>query len=226
MYDPYQASFPWRDYIPNYDGEQIYNEQACDEQVRDDSVDNIISDIFKGAAFGSVDVGGGGRGIFRDFVEFLESNASGIANEDDDAELRILLNTGSVHDVRKEMEDAELVVQHLCLNRQNLAEELIIVEDYLAKMGLVEKMAEVGARKQVLDGNLKKARKWLLALQTRHRELLVRVDNDFRTGGRNSAKEKYVSHRVKYRGSNRVKYRSYSKLWNRFKDIVSFTIHP
>ena len=210
MYDPYQVSFHWRD------GEQVYDEHVSDKGG--DSVDKIISDVFKGAAFGAMSVGDGGRGIFRDFVAFLERTENDVKNEDYDAELRILLDTGSAQDVRREMEDAEYVVQQLDLNRLNLAEELIIVESYLAKMGLAQKVAEVEARKRVVDGNLQEARKWLSALQKRHKELLVRVDNDFCTGGYSGTKAKYVSHRVKYG--------SYRKLWNRFREMVSFTSHP
>jgi hypothetical protein len=117
--------------MPKHDDEQVYDEQVYD--TGGDSFDKILSDIFKGAAVGAA---GGGRGIFRDFVDFLESNVSSSARDDDDAELRRLLDTGSVEDVGKEMDDAELMVEQLELNRRKLADELVILEACLTKMGL------------------------------------------------------------------------------------------
>jgi hypothetical protein len=189
-YNPYQVPTDWQDYVYNpfhvstdwqefgfmfkYDGQQVDDKQVYDESG--DSFDKIISDIFEGAAVGAARGAGSGRGIFRDFVECLESNVNGYAKEVDIVKLRTLLNTGSVEDVGKEMDDAELLVQQMDLKRRNLANELVILRAHLTKMGLVEKVAEVEARKQVVDGNLKNARKWLLALQMRHKELLVRGD--------------------------------------------------
>jgi hypothetical protein len=171
-------------------GKQVHDKQVHDKQVHDkqvydkgsDSFDKIISDLFEGATVGAARVVGG-KGIFRDFVELLESNVSGSAKEVDNVKLRTLLKTGSVEDVGKEMNAAELVVQQMDLKRRNLANELVILRAHLTKMGLVEKVAEVEARQQVVDGNLKKARKWLLALQTRYYELLLRGDNDVSAGG-------------------------------------------
>jgi DnaJ domain len=180
VYDPFQTSADWRDPMPQYDDEQVYVVQ--DDDTGGDSIEKILADVFECAAVSAVVFVGEQKGIFRDFVEALERNVNGYAREVDDAELRILLNTGSVEDVGKEMEDAELVVQQLDLKRRDLAEELIILEAYLAKMGWVEWMAEVEARKQIVDGNLEQVHQWLLALQMRHEALLVR-------DGRSSSRE-------------------------------------
>jgi DnaJ domain len=190
-YNPNQASTDWRDYMPTFDDDQVYDTGG-------DSFEKILSDLVKGAAVGAAGVAGGGKGIFRDFVEFLERNVDGYAagggadgDDNDDAQLRILLNTGSLEDVGMEMDDTELVVQQLDVKKRNLADELImrqadakIASAYLERMELDEKVAELEARKQVVDGYLKKARKRLLALQTRYKELIVRGDNDVRAGGR------------------------------------------
>jgi hypothetical protein len=61
-------------------------------------------------------VAGSGRGIFCDFVEFLENNVDGYlssSGEEDDVQLRILLTTSSVQEVGMKMDDTKLVVQQL-----------------------------------------------------------------------------------------------------------------
>jgi hypothetical protein len=182
-YNPNQASTDWRDYMPKYD-EEAYNAGG-------DSFEKILSDLFVGAA----GVAGSGGGIFRDFVEFLESNVEGYsAGEEDDAQLRILLTTGSVEEVGMEMDDTELVVQQLDSKRTNLADELImrqadrkIASGYMEKMELDEKVAELEARKQVVDEYIKKARKRLLSLQMRYKQLVVGGENDNFARGRSSS---------------------------------------
>ena len=177
VYNPFHVSTDWQDFMFKHDDQQVYDKQVYNEGG--DSFDKIISDIFEGATIGAACGTVDGRGIFRDFVERLQSNVNGYSKEVDNVKLRTLLKTGSVDEVGKEMDDAELLVQQMDLKRRNLASELFILEAHLIKKGLVEKVGEVEARKQVVDGNIKKARKWLLALQTRHNELLlVRGDKD------------------------------------------------
>jgi hypothetical protein len=48
----------------------------------------------------------------------------------------------------------------------------------MEKMDVDERVAELEARKQVVDGYLKRARKWLLSLQMRYKQLVVSGEDD------------------------------------------------
>jgi hypothetical protein len=146
--------------------------------VDGDSFSKILSDLFVGAAAGAA--GLGGPNVFRDFIEFLEGNVDGFGGADDDAELRVILQTGSLDEVRNELDDTELVVQQLNAKLKGIQEEIMTVTAqakmttrYLKKMELEESLAELNARKEVVEGYLKRAQKRLLSLQTRYKELLT-----------------------------------------------------
>jgi len=170
------GSTDWRDYIPNYPDEN-YDSGG-------DSFEAIFSDLFKGAAMG-------GGSVFRDFVEFLEQNVEGYSGgADDDAQLRVLLQTGTVNEIGDEMDDTEMVVKQLSSKLKSIEDELIMVQAdlklstrYTEKIDLEEREAELQARKDVVNGYLKKARKRLISLQTRYKQLIVDGDNDRRAGG-------------------------------------------
>jgi len=165
------ASTDWRDYIPNYQKEeQAYNTDG-------DSFSKIFSDLIGGVAAGAA----GGGGIFRDFVEFLEDNIDGYTDDmGSDGDLYTLLNTGTVKEVAMEMDDTELVVQSLESKKKNVADELLMktadkkfADKFSERVELEERIAELEARKKVVDGYLSKARKRLLSLQARYKELIV-----------------------------------------------------
>lgn len=171
-------SVDWQDFMPKYNEE--------DYKADGDSFGSIFSDLLSGAATAAA---GGGRGIFRDFVEFLEKNVDGYSN--DDAELRLLLHTGSIQDVGDEMDDTELVVQQLSAKLLSVEQELVTVTAdarlatrFSEKIALQERADELKARRDVVNGYIQKARKRLLALQTRYKELIVRGQNDLKAGGR------------------------------------------
>lgn len=182
-------STDWRDYIPNYDDDEAYDAGG-------DSFSAIFGDLLAGAA--AAMAGSGGRGgVFRDFVEFLEQNVDGYAGStsDTDGELRVLLNTGSVDEIGAEMDETELVLQQLTQKLQSLNDEIIMVDAeakvadrYMAKLELEERVAELKARKDVVEGYIKKARKRLLALQTKYKQLIVDGGNDTRAGGQSSTR--------------------------------------
>ena len=189
------GSTDWRDYMPQFDKDK--DDAAYD--AGGDSFGSIFSDLFAGAAATAASAssssrGGGRGGIFRDFVEFLETNVdgySGSGGREDDAQLFTLLQTGSVQDVGEEMDDTELVVQSLGAKLSSLKDELAMLQAqaniatrYLEKMELQEQVAELNARKSVVEGYLKQARKRLLSLQTRYKQLIVQGDNDPKAGGR------------------------------------------
>jgi hypothetical protein len=170
----------WADIMPKD------NQQYQTYNAGGNSFDKKLEDLFNGAAEG---VAGGGDGdMFRDCVEFLENTVNGYSGEECDAELYILLTTGSVEQVGMKMDDTELVVQQLDTERRNSANELLqanhriaYTKFYLEKKELEKRVADLEARKPVLGGDLAKARKLLLALQTRHEELGGRSDSSSRT---------------------------------------------
>jgi len=182
-------STDWRDYMPNYDSEDAKYDAGGD------SFEKIMSDLFQGAAASAVGASSGGGGIFRDFVEFLENNVGGYGGtQEDDAELRVLLQTGSVDEIGEEMDETELVVQQLSSKLRNTQDELrqvtadrAVASKYMEKLELQERLDELEARKGVVEGYIQRAKKRLLSLQTRYKELIVRGQNDRRAGGRSSS---------------------------------------
>jgi hypothetical protein len=178
------ASTDWKDYMPKYDDK--------DYDAGGDSFGSIFSDLFTSAAVGAAS--GGGGGIFKDFVDFLESNVDGYSGDSSsDSELYTLLATGNLEDVGNEVDDTELVVTQLSAKMKNINDELLNVKadlnlatKYMEKLDLEERVAELEARKKVVQGYVKKARKRLLSLQTRYKELIVGGSNDRRAGGRSS----------------------------------------
>ena len=186
-----QRSTDWRDYMPNYDAEDAkYDADG-------DSFGQIFSDLFAGAAGAAAGYSssrGGTASILNDFIEFLEGGAavSGYGRSAaDDAELRVLLTTGSFDDVSNEMDDTDLVVKQLKTKLSKLNDEILSVTAelgmdavrYVQKMELEESLAELNARKDVVNGYLKKAQKRLLSLQTRYKEMITNGENDSYAGG-------------------------------------------
>jgi curved DNA-binding protein CbpA len=189
-------STDWRDYMPKYDTDE-------DDKKYDaggDSFGSIFSDLFNGASSVADYTASARGGIFTSFIEFLESNvdgysgASGSGGADDDAQLRILLQTGTLQEIGDEMDDTELVVQQLGNKLNSVQDELVMLEaevkmaiKYMEKLDLEERVAELQARKTIVETYLKKARKRLLALQTRYKQLIVNGDNDTKAGGGRSS---------------------------------------
>jgi hypothetical protein len=182
----------WEDFMPKYDDEQY--------DARGDSFGAIFADLLSGAAGAAAGASRGG-GVIQDFVEFLERNVDGYSSSGtgssrggDDAELTFLLQTGSIDDIANEMDDTDLVVQQLTTKLKNIDDEIIIVKADLAattrfveKIDLEAREAECKARKRVVENYLSKARKRLLALQTRYKQLIMGGANDRRAGGRSSS---------------------------------------
>ena len=141
-----------------------------------DSLGQIFSDLFVSVGSGS------SSGLFKDFIEFLEGNVEGFGSGvEDDADLRMLLSTGSMTEIRNEIDDTELVVNQLNAKLKTIENEMAVIDGelkmsakYLDKMKLEESKAELSAQKNVAVDYLKKANKRLLALQTRCQELMNR----------------------------------------------------
>ena len=193
------SSTDWRDYVP-------YN-TAQDDQTYDaggDSFGAIFADLFAGAS--SAAAAGGRGGVVRDFIEFLEqtvdaystttssSSAYGSSNNNnEDADLQFLLQAGSIRQVGDEMDETELVLQQLNKKMQQMDMEVMQLQTDVAtctkftqKMELEESLDELRARKRVAENYIQKARKRLLALQTRYKALVVQGANDPKAGGSSS----------------------------------------
>ena len=191
------ASTDWRDYMPNYDDEDTKYDAG------DDSFSKIFSDLMTGVAAGAAGAAMGagssaaGGGILKDLIDFLEGNVAdgggfGGVNEDDSA-LSELLIFGSLDEVANEMDDTQLLVQQLETKIDNMEKDTIMLQEevrrsmyeyskYTEKIELEERMAEVEARKGIVSKYLKKARKRLVKLQARYKELIVEGRSDSRAG--------------------------------------------
>jgi hypothetical protein len=171
----------WRDYMPDYGNNKETNNDDYD--TGGDSFGQIFSDFFTSAAVGAAGVGAGSTGIFSEFVDFLEGNVGSggsTGGVEDDANLRILLKTGSLEEVAEEMDDTELVVRQLeskatILDDERFATdaEAKMASKFSEKIELEERAAELKARKDIVGGFLKRARTRLLTLQTRYKELIT-----------------------------------------------------
>jgi hypothetical protein len=191
------ASTDWRDYMPNYD------EEDSKYDAGDDSFSKIFSDLMSGVAAGAAGAAMGagssaaGGGILRDLIDFLEGNVAdgggfGGVNEDDSA-LSELLIFGSLDEVANEMDDTQLLVQQLETKIDNMEKDTVLLQEevrrsmyeyskYTEKIELEERLAEVEARKGIVSKYLKKARKRLVKLQARYKELIVEGRSDRRAG--------------------------------------------
>jgi hypothetical protein len=150
-----------------------------------DSFGQIFSDLFTGAAGAAMSggVGAMGGGIFNEFLEFLEggSGSGGFGGGgEDDADLRVLLQTGTLEQIAEEMDDTEMVVKQLEKKSRGLDDEIFAMDaearmaaKFSEKIELEEKGASLKARKDVLNGYLNRARKRLLSLQTRYKDLIA-----------------------------------------------------
>jgi hypothetical protein len=111
---------------------------------------------------------------------------------DDDRELQVLLQSNSIQDVGEEMDETEIVVKQLEQKKNNLKLEILQVQADLANsqsysetMEYQSRYDELTARQDVVQKYLQKARKRLLQLQTKYKELIVvQGQNDPVAGGR------------------------------------------
>ncbi|GAX15347.1 hypothetical protein FisN_8Lh364 [Fistulifera solaris] len=184
------SSTNWRDYIPYYTSVEDEKYDAGG-----DSFGAIFADLIAGASKASAS-----GGVVKDFIEFLEqtvdayssssSSSYSSMNNEDDAELQFLLQVGSIRQVGDEMDETELVLQQLNKKMQRMDMDLMQLQADIAtstkftqKMKLEESVDELRARKRVVENYIQKARKRLLALQTRYKQLVVEGENDPKAGG-------------------------------------------
>jgi hypothetical protein len=98
------------------------------------------------------------------------------------------------------MDDTELVVEQLTSKLQRVQNDSIQVKadrsvavKYMEKLELDERLEELRARERVVQDYIKKARKRLLALQTRYKELIVFGADDVRARSRGNNQRSYGS---------------------------------
>lgn len=170
-----------------------------------DSFGAILSDLFASSA----SIRGGG--VFRDFVEFLEQTVDGYSSSstttsttDMDTDLQFLLQTGTIREIGDEMDETELVLKQLNTKMERNNVELMqrqatVTNKFTEKMELEETMEELRARKRIVENYIQKARKRLLALQTRYKVLVTQGANDPKaTGGRRSSRTTRVEDTTSY----------------------------
>jgi len=233
----------WEDYMPKYDD--------ADYDAGGDSFGAIFSDLLAGAAGAAAGYSSSssGGGIFTDFVEFLEQNLDGYSNiggsaaagggvgrsnsRSNDADLQLLLQTGSVDEIGEEMDDTDLVVKQLTTKLQNLETDIIDMKANLAnavrfseKIEWEQQLDEATARQKVVENYLKRARKRLLALQSRYKELIVRGGNDGKAGGRSrggsGTGDSYASSRSTSSSANET----YNSARSRTSESTSTSTNP
>lgn len=174
----------------------IYNENDSKYDAGGDSFGKIFSDLMNDVATVASSRSGssnsmGGSGIFVDFVEFLEKNINGgdsniggsasrAKSLDDDAELRLLLQTSNIEEIGNEMDETDFIVQQLINKKQSIMNDIIMItaevklaSSYSEKITLEEQLDEFNAKSNILVKYIKDAQKRLLALQNRYKELIV-----------------------------------------------------
>merc|ERR1712129_86694 len=66
----------------------------------------------------------GSGSIFTDLIGFLENNVDGFSNYDSDPSLETLLQTGSLDEIRNELDDTQLLLQQLQTKNKDVLEDL------------------------------------------------------------------------------------------------------
>lgn len=142
-----------------------------------DSFAQIFADFLAGAAGVAAGAAGaaystGGGDWFADEVF---SNKNSRQDEDD---LNRLLRTASLSEIRAEMDDTAELVAEWSQTIQNLQSE----DTSVGSQGYRQRLAaqERADRRQILEGYLKSARRRLVALQTRYKELLTQENGERR----------------------------------------------
>jgi len=144
------------------------HEDMC--EIDDESFVKLFTDLVA-----SIEAGGaaGSNGsILRYLIEFLESNVDGFSeNYYSDPTLEKLLKTGSVSDIKNEMEDTSALLQLLHSKNEELKKEMaavLSIDDtgcYWKSLEKEELLEEIYARKGILEKYIEKATKRFTRLQ-------------------------------------------------------------
>ena len=156
----------WEDFMPKDEDDDKYDTNG-------DSFEAIFRDLVTGVATSST-----GSTLISEFLDFLEGTTSstnnfGRTNKNnavDDEELNNLLTYGSIQDVKKDMEDTQLLLQQLKQKEANLQNEInsSTIGRSLAEQQLKE---ESQARLQIVQQYQQRAQSRLYQLQNRYKEL-------------------------------------------------------
>lgn len=164
-------------YKDNYDEEDY-------ENTNGDSFGSIFRDFVVGATASTKN----GGGWMNDLIEFLETSSGIGGGSSVDSSINSLLQTGTLQEIGNEMEDTELVVEQLTTKLDNLQAERVMIQGetmssssrYMDQLQQEEQLEELTARQTVVQGYLKRARKRLLQLQTRYKEMIMQGQDDTR----------------------------------------------
>lgn len=171
----------------------LYTEDEVQYDTGGDSFGKIFSDLMNDVATVASSRSGssGGSGILGDFVEFLEKNINGVNFDvgvagsrptglNDDAELRLLLQTGTIDEIGNEMDETDFIVQQLMNKKQSIMNDIIMItaeikqaSSYSEKITLQQQLEEFNAKSTIVVKYIKDAQKRLLALQNKYKELIV-----------------------------------------------------
>jgi len=193
--DQTRRSTDWQDFMPT-DFDSEYDTDG-------DSFGSILTDLLVGTA--SAMAKGGGDSFLKGMLGLLEGSTKGSTSSSKnnmmsdmdntyDDQLYSLLQRGSLDEIAREMDDNDQFVQQLASKLSDVDKELITLKTmqqiavrYTELMDTKQKIAELEARKNVIKGYLGKARKRLVSLQSRYKEMIVSGSYDRRVGRQSSA---------------------------------------
>lgn len=183
----------WEDFMPKYEDDEKYDSNG-------DSFASIFSDLVTGMSSNQ------SGGIFKDLVEFLESNIDGFSNGNynaNDDTMQDLLQYGTMSEIKEELDDTDLLVQQLTKKYKDLISEKQSLETsssdtasftFRQQMEQEERLEEIKARAKVIDGYLQKAKARLLRLQTKYKELRnTKTSSNYDTSSYSSSSQSYRS---------------------------------
>ena len=193
-----------RQWYDQYDpsGYRSYTGETAD--TIDDSFSKIFNDLVGTVATK------GGRGIFEDFVEFLEQGIDGFGDESN-SEFEEILRS-DLGEIQAEVENLNFLILKLREKLQRAQIDKMMAESELRTLNaaaardigtvdknleVVERAAATKARVEDLQGHIKRA-------DTRQRRLMLRAEElRWGPGGRRPAYEKYANPGVKGSASTR-----------------------
>jgi curved DNA-binding protein CbpA len=182
-YSNRKTDVDWQDFMPKYDDK--------DYDAGGDSFGAIFNDFVKEVSSSSVS---GGGGVLNDLISFLEGNFPSVSPNnmgsgqggEKDLILESLLRTGSMEDIKNELDDANLLSKQLDRKDSDLTKEyeevlseiasLSSSKTFMEEMGLEERRREIEARREVVREYLDRSRERQGKLRRRYKELLLKND--------------------------------------------------
>lgn len=219
-----KSNVDWQDFMPKYDDK--------DYDAGGDSFGAIFNDFVKDVSSSNVS---GGGGVLNDLISFLEGNFPSVSPNnmgsgqrgEKDLILESLLRTGSVEDIKNELDDANLLSKQLERKDSDLSQEYEEVlseiaslrnsKTFMEEMGLEERRREIEARREVVRDYLDRARERQGKLRRKYKVLLLQNDSvhDW------SSPDSFARRKREDEGSSRSKGRDTSRKNSHDKDRQS-----